>query len=101
MISDVSSVETDTYLYYIKLAERVSLPSQNVLNAWDERMEQQALSDFNTLMRNTTFLEDMRIEVNDFTFPNGAVGKITGKQGLRFEGPARVFDCEEDMLAGL
>jgi dihydroxy-acid dehydratase len=30
--------------------------------------------------------------------PNGAVGKITGKQGLHFKGPARVFDCEEDML---
>jgi outer membrane protein insertion porin family len=72
----VSSVETDTYLYYMKLAERVSLPSQNVWNAWDERMEQQALADFNTLMRNTTFLEDMRIEVTDYTFPNGAVGKI-------------------------
>ncbi|MEM6550907.1 MAG: dihydroxy-acid dehydratase [Planctomycetota bacterium] len=33
--------------------------------------------------------------------PGGAVGKITGKQGLRFTGPARVFDCEEDMLQGL
>ncbi len=33
--------------------------------------------------------------------PGGAVGKITGKQGLRFEGPARVFDSEEDMLEGL
>lgn len=33
--------------------------------------------------------------------PGGAVGKITGKQGLRFEGPARVFDSEEEMLAGL
>jgi dihydroxy-acid dehydratase len=33
--------------------------------------------------------------------PDGAVGKITGKQGLKFEGPARVFDCEEDMLKGL
>ena len=33
--------------------------------------------------------------------PGGAVGKITGKQGLRFAGPARVFDSEEDMLAGL
>ena len=33
--------------------------------------------------------------------PGGAVGKITGKQGLRFRGPARVFDSEEDMLAGL
>ncbi|MDH4280755.1 MAG: dihydroxy-acid dehydratase, partial [Acidimicrobiia bacterium] len=33
--------------------------------------------------------------------PGGAVGKITGKEGLRFAGPARVFDSEEDMLAGL
>ncbi|MEM8924272.1 MAG: dihydroxy-acid dehydratase [Actinomycetota bacterium] len=33
--------------------------------------------------------------------PEGAVGKITGKQGLLFTGPARVFDSEEDMLAGL
>ena len=33
--------------------------------------------------------------------PEGAVGKITGKQGLKFRGPAKVYDCEEDMLAGL
>jgi dihydroxy-acid dehydratase len=33
--------------------------------------------------------------------PQGAVGKITGKQGLNFRGPARVFDSEEAMLAGL
>ena len=33
--------------------------------------------------------------------PEGCVGKITGKEGLRFEGPARVFDSEEDMLAAL
>jgi dihydroxy-acid dehydratase len=33
--------------------------------------------------------------------PGGSVAKITGKEGLRFEGPARVFDCEEDMLKGL
>ncbi len=33
--------------------------------------------------------------------PGGAVAKITGKEGMRFEGPARVYDCEEDMLKGL
>ena len=33
--------------------------------------------------------------------PDGAVAKITGKEGERFEGPARVFDSEEAMLAGL
>lgn len=33
--------------------------------------------------------------------PEGAVAKITGKEGKRFSGPARVFDCEEDMLAAV
>jgi len=33
--------------------------------------------------------------------PGGSVAKITGKEGLRFAGPARVYDCEEDMLKGL
>jgi dihydroxy-acid dehydratase len=33
--------------------------------------------------------------------PEGAVAKITGKEGLIFTGPARVFDSEEDMLAAL
>jgi dihydroxy-acid dehydratase len=33
--------------------------------------------------------------------PDGAVAKITGKEGERFAGPARVYDSEESMLAGL
>ena len=33
--------------------------------------------------------------------PRGAVAKITGKEGERFEGVAKVYDSEEDMLAGL
>ncbi len=33
--------------------------------------------------------------------PDGAVAKITGKEGDRFRGPARVYDSEEDMLASL
>ena len=33
--------------------------------------------------------------------PEGAVAKITGKEGERFSGPAKVFDSEEAMLAGL
>jgi dihydroxy-acid dehydratase len=33
--------------------------------------------------------------------PEGAVAKITGKEGLRFSGPAKVFDSEEDMLHSL
>ena len=33
--------------------------------------------------------------------PDGAVAKITGKEGLTFTGTARVYDSEEDMLKGL
>ncbi len=33
--------------------------------------------------------------------PEGAVAKITGKEGETFSGPARVFDSEEEMLAAL
>jgi len=33
--------------------------------------------------------------------PGGSVAKITGKEGLHFKGPARVFDAEEAMLAAL
>ena len=33
--------------------------------------------------------------------PEGSVAKITGKEGERFEGVARVYDAEEEMLHGL
>ncbi|TWU02149.1 dihydroxy-acid dehydratase [Stieleria varia] len=33
--------------------------------------------------------------------PDGAVAKITGKEGLQFTGPAKCFDSEEEMLAAL
>ena len=33
--------------------------------------------------------------------PDGAVAKITGKEGLQFTGTANVFDSEEEMLAAL
>ena len=33
--------------------------------------------------------------------PEGAVAKITGKEGLQFKGVARVFDSEEKSLAGI
>jgi dihydroxy-acid dehydratase len=33
--------------------------------------------------------------------PEGAVAKITGKEGLRFQGKARVFDSEEASLQGI
>ncbi len=32
--------------------------------------------------------------------PTGAVAKITGKEGLYFEGPARVFEGEQGAMRG-
>ena len=78
---DASSVEVETYQYYIKLFGYVSRPSQNVWNAWNESTEEVALADFNTLMRSTTFLDDLRVEVTDYTFPNGAIGKMVSYIG--------------------
>ncbi len=33
--------------------------------------------------------------------PNGAIVKVAGMHRLEFEGPARVFDCEEDAFAAV
>jgi dihydroxy-acid dehydratase len=33
--------------------------------------------------------------------PEGAVAKITGKEGLQFRGPAKVFDAEEEALRAI
>jgi dihydroxy-acid dehydratase len=42
----------------------------------------------------------IQIMRGNFT-PEGCVGKITGKEGTKFTGPAKVFDSEEDMLKAL
>ncbi len=42
----------------------------------------------------------IQIMRGNFT-PTGCVGKITGKEGTKFTGPANVFDSEENMLAAL
>jgi outer membrane protein insertion porin family len=68
-----STVEPETYMYYIQL--RPSLPSQGVWVPWDEKAEQTILEDFKRLWA-TNFLEDLSIETADYTFSNGVVGKI-------------------------
>ena len=66
-------VEAETYLYYIQL--RPSLPSQNVWVPYDDRAQQTAMDDFKRLWA-TNFLFDLSIEVSDYVFSNGVVGKI-------------------------
>jgi outer membrane protein insertion porin family len=66
-------VESETYMYYIKL--RGSQPSQGNFVPYNEATEQTMLTDFKTLW-GTNFLEDLAIDVTDYTFDNGVVGKI-------------------------
>jgi outer membrane protein insertion porin family len=70
------NLEVETYQYYIKLPQRISTPSQNIFRPWNEEAEEVALQDFRTLMFDTSFLDDMTIEVTDHVFENGVVGKM-------------------------
>jgi hypothetical protein len=70
---NTSTVENETYLYWIKLSQ--SLPSQGKFVPYDERAEEQMIADFKALWA-TKFLEDLSIEVTDHTFENGVVGKM-------------------------
>ena len=70
---NVSTVDSQTYLYYIQL--RPSQPSQNSWIPYDARAEQTMLEDFKRLWA-TNFLSDLSIEVKDYPFSNGVVGKL-------------------------
>src|SRR6185503_11744288 len=70
------NVEPETYQYYVKFPGLVSRPAEGVWSPWNEAAENVARNDFLILMRDTTFLDDLRIERAEFTFPNGAVGII-------------------------
>ena len=70
---NVSTVEPQTYLYYMQL--RPSQPSQGIWVPYDEKAEQMMREDFLRLWA-TNFLEDLRIETTDYTFSNGVIGKL-------------------------
>jgi outer membrane protein insertion porin family len=70
---NVSAVEPQTYLYYIQT--RPSLPSQNQWVPYDAAAEERLRSDFRALWA-TNFLDDLSIEVSDYHFSNGVVGKL-------------------------
>ena len=58
---------------------------QDVIHSWEEPIKK---SGHLTILRGSLA-------------PDGSVAKITGKEGLHFRGPAKVFECEEDMLAAM
>ena len=68
-----SVIEPQTYLYYAQL--RPSRPSENVWIPYNDATEKTMLDDFRRLWA-TNFLDDLSIDVADYVFPNGVVGKL-------------------------
>jgi outer membrane protein insertion porin family len=68
-----SLIEPQTYLYYIQL--KASRPSEGVWVPYDGSSEKTILEDFHRLW-NTNFLDNLWIDVKDYTFSNGVVGKL-------------------------
>ena len=66
---NASVIEPQTYLYYIQL--KASRPSQGVwVPVRRRRPRRRSVDDFQRLW-NTNFLDNLSIDVSDYTFPNG------------------------------
>src|SRR5262245_48075693 len=71
-----STIENETYMYYIQL--RTSQTRQNQFVWYDAMTEQTMLADFKRLWA-TNFLDDLSIEVTDHTFPRSEERRV-GKE---------------------
>jgi outer membrane protein insertion porin family len=70
---NTSLIDVNTYLYYIQ--QKASQPSQGIWVPYDDTTEKTLVEDFRRLWA-TNFLDNLWIDVRDYTFPNGVVGKI-------------------------
>jgi outer membrane protein insertion porin family len=68
-------VDAETYLYYMKSQDLVSLPSRQDWKPYNDKVEEQLLQDFKQLW-GTNFLDDLKIETVDYPFSNGVIGKV-------------------------
>jgi outer membrane protein insertion porin family len=66
-------IEPATYLYYIQL--KPSRPREGVWIPYDETAERTILEDFHRLW-NTNFLDNLWVDVRDYAFANGVIGKL-------------------------
>jgi dihydroxy-acid dehydratase len=71
--------------------------AENLADADDLKPDQKIIRPLNNPVKPTGHLQIMRGNLA----PEGAVAKITGKEGTRFTGSAKVYDAEEQMLAAL
>ncbi len=71
--------------------------AENLANLPDLKSGQQIIQSLDTPIKNSGHIQILRGNLA----PEGAVAKITGKEGLVFKGEAKVYDAEEDMLSAL
>ena len=70
---------------------------ENLLEYEDYPADQKIVSNFDDPIKPDSHL---RILYGNLA-PQGAVAKISGKEGLRFEGKAKVYNSEEDAMEGI
>ncbi|OQD70255.1 hypothetical protein PENDEC_c025G00847 [Penicillium decumbens] len=71
--------------------------AKNLEKAPDFPSDQKIIRPFSNPIKSTGHIQILRGSLA----PGGSVGKITGKEGTRFVGKARVFDEEDDFIAAL
>ncbi|HCT40797.1 MAG TPA: dihydroxy-acid dehydratase [Moraxellaceae bacterium] len=71
--------------------------AENLASVKDYPEGQQVIMPFDKPIKKDSHL----VVLNGNLSPTGAVAKITGKEGLRFEGTARVYESEEHALTGI
>ena len=70
---NTSLVDLQTYLFYIQL--KASAPSQGRWVPYDDAADRTMRDDFKRLWA-TNFLDNLSIEVTDYPFANGVIGKL-------------------------
>ncbi|KAL8650543.1 MAG: hypothetical protein Q9210_003761 [Variospora velana] len=71
--------------------------AKNLENVPDFPSDQVIIKPLNAPIKKTGHIQILRGSLA----PGGCVGKITGKEGMRFTGKAKVFDSEDDMVLSL
>ena len=71
--------------------------AENLKTAPEFPSDQTIIRPFSNPIKETGHIQILRGSLA----PGGCVGKITGKEGMRFVGKAKVFDSEDDMVLAL
>ena len=71
--------------------------AENLANVSDYAADQTIVMPFETPVKRTSHLVVLKGNLS----PDGAVAKISGKEGVKFQGAARVFDGEEKATAAI